>query len=318
VIVIRPHADCVTAVCYSPDGTRLASASEDGWVKVWDPATLGAGVPVWARDAEAGGEDDIWATFYSSGVSHAQFTPDGRLLLTGGWSRHLRAWDVKFGTARWSVRKPRGVGGVGTVVVSRDGARVAFAGGVIGLPERVFVADLRARAAVERSVRGHASACGALAAGPDGFASGGADRHVRFWSWATGRCSHDLALRGVVRGLAFSPDGTRFAAAGGSAVTVWDMDPPRRKGGPRAPGKVRQFRGHTGQVQSLDFSPDGVTLASAAHDGTVRLWEVAGGAEVRALDPGVGKLHAVGFAPDGLTLAFSSRRGHVGLLDLDD
>ena len=98
---------------------------------------------------------------------------------------------------------------------------------------------------------------------------------------------------------------------------VWDMLPPERKNSRRKPGALRQFRGHIDQVQSIDFSPDGKTIASAAHDGTIRIWDAASGTEIRPFAPKVGKLHHVAFAPDGLTLAFSSEKGHVGLLDLD-
>jgi WD40 repeat protein len=92
--------------------------------------------------------------------------------------------------------------------------------------------------------------------------------------------------------------------------------PPGSRSRPK-PANLRQFRGHTDQIQALDFSPDGTTIASSAHDGTVRTWDVSTGAEVRAFHPKVGPLHSVAFAPDGLTLAFTSDKGHVGLLDLD-
>jgi WD domain, G-beta repeat len=61
---------------------------------------------------------------------------------------------------------------------------------------------------------------------------------------------------------------TRVRAFLGSSVSLW----PRRHVRPAA-------RGHTGRVQSCAFSPDGVLLATASHDWTVRLWRVADGAE---------------------------------------
>ncbi|MCS6865170.1 MAG: hypothetical protein RMJ56_13440 [Gemmataceae bacterium] len=316
MIVIQPHQACVNVVCFSPDGSRLASVSEDCYAKVWDPMELHTGQPLWEVDAEADHDDDELWWWSGTGLSHAQFTPNGQLLITSGWSRHLRAWDVTTGRAKWEIRKPRGFGGVGVLVISRDGSRLAFAGGQIGIPERVFIVDLN-HPKLEKSVKGHDDACGALAAGPEGFVSGGADKHVKLWSWQSGRCYCDLALRGVVRGLMVSPDGSRLAASGGAVVMVWDMLEPQRKHGRRLPGKLRQFRGHNGQVQSIDFSPNGQLIASAAHDGTIRLWDAASGAELRTFAPKIGPLHHVAFSPDGLTVAFSSERGHIGLLDLE-
>jgi hypothetical protein len=238
MIVIHPHRACVNVVCFTPDGGLLASVSEDGWAKVWNPAQLHTGKPVWEVDAESddGGEEDEFEWFFlgNFGLSHAQFTPDGKYLITSGWNRHLRAWHAKTGKPKWEVRKPRGYGGVGTLVASRDGKHVAFAGGHIGVAERVFILDPKDETEV-RSVKGHADACGALAAGPDGFASGSADKHVKFWTWGGTRCYHDMALRGVVRGLMFSPDGSRLAASGGAVVMVWDMLPPLRGKGSGSP-----------------------------------------------------------------------------------
>jgi WD40 repeat protein len=303
MIAIYPHTKCVNIMAYTPDGQLLASVAEDGWVKVWNPAELHAGLPVWEKHAD------------QRGISHAQFTPDGTKLLTSGWAEHVQMWNAKTGELVMQLRKSQGYGGVGVLAVSRDGKRVAFAGGWIGIPEKITVRDLEG-IENERVLKGHADACGAMAAGPEGFASGGADKHVKFWSWETGRRYHDLALRGVVRGLVFSPDGTRLAAAGGSVVMVWEMTRPEKSKGKLKPGKLRQFKGHTDQIQCIDFSPDGTTLASAAHDGTIHIWDEVSGSVVRPFAPKVGALHSVAFAPDGLTLAFGSDKGHIGVLDI--
>ncbi len=225
-------------------------------------------------------------------------------------------WDAKTGKPKWEIQKPSGSGGVGGLTVSLDGSRAVFAGGWLGDPGKVFVIDLKSRKVV-KTLRGHDDAIGPLAAGPEGLASGSADKHVKFWSWKTGRCYHDLALRGIVRGLMFAPDGSRLAAAGGAVVMAWDMLPPVRKNARRNPVRCGnsaatpiRCRASTIRPMAKRLLPPRTTAPFASGTRPV---------EPRfAFAPKVGKLHHVAFAPDGLTLAFSSERGHVGLLDLDN
>jgi WD40 repeat protein len=104
-------------------------------------------------------------------------------------------------------------------------------------------------------------------------------------------------LGDIVHSVAFTPDGTAMAAAGGNtddfAVHIWEAASGQSFG---------TLDGHTGIIWGVAFSPDGQMLASVSSDKTAKIWDWRNGTLLKSLDfPG--EVSSVSFSPDGQTLA---------------
>ena len=107
----------MTSVAFSPDGRRLASASLDDTIRLWDAATgQPIGEPLRGPDNAVRGVDTL--------VAVVAFSPDGRRLAWTNGDKTIRLWDAATGQP---IGEPlRGHDhGVTSVAFSPDGRRLA-------------------------------------------------------------------------------------------------------------------------------------------------------------------------------------------------
>ncbi|NKQ22944.1 WD40 repeat domain-containing protein [Streptomyces galbus] len=280
----------VHAVAFSPDGHFLATASSDGSVQLWDPATqppVGHLLPT-NRD---------WP------VLGLAFSPDGTLLATASRDSTVQLWDpatcAPVGAPLTGHSQP-----VLAAAFSPDGGLLA----TTGLDGTVRLWNPTTRASIGQPLTGHKGPAYAVVFSPDGslLATASRDSTAQLWNPAT-RAPIDQPLtghKGSVRAVAFSPDGTLLATAGhDGTVRLWN---------PATRAPVGQpLTGHKGSVYALAFSP-GRMLATTGLDGTVRLWDPVKRTPIgQLLTHHSEAVYALAFSPDGTLLATASRDGRM-------
>ena len=268
------HSAPVESVAFSRDGKLLASGSRDYTVKLWD--------------AETGAEKRTfighWGRLFS-----VDFNRDGRLLASGGSDGTVRIWDVKSGEEIHTLTGHTDF--VTSVVFFPTANTVVSASNDNTI--RLWDADTGDHL---RTVNAHADRINYLAFSRDGtiLASSSYDSTIRLWDAVTWELRRTLDRQGWTRSLAFSMDGRSVASGTNWEIRLLDTET----------GLLRRtLRGHRGDVLSVDFSPDGTTIASAGSGQTIRFWDATTGNHLRTLSWTNQDFRSVAYSPDGRTIA---------------
>jgi WD40 repeat protein len=277
---IAAHTDQVYALALSPDGTRLASASRDGRVRLW---SFPDGRPL--------------ATLLqgASPVGALAFAPDGRLLAAADGAGTIRLWTLPDGSP--AGRLAGHTQWVTALAFSPDGRTLASASG--DRTVRLWSVGTRAARA---TLRGHRSTVFSLAFTPDGatLLSGSADRTIRLWSVASGAAVGSIA--GPTReifALAVTPDGRTVLSGSSDGLRFWSLADRQPLGTSEA------------HVETLAVSADGTVVAAGLFGGTAKVFSVPDGLELAELPAPPGSVK-VALSPDGRWLAAAATGLVVG------
>jgi WD40 repeat protein len=293
------HSAPITSLAWSPDGKRIASASLDGMMQVWDAVRGGSAlftytdysprkiesVPVWTVawspdskyiatgsadrtaqvwDAVHGGSALIIYKGHSGEVNAVKWSPNGTRIVSGSADYTVQVWDAVHGGSALVTYSDYSAPVTG-VAWSPDGKRI-----VAGSRDKtVQVWDATNGGSALVIYKGHSDAVNSVAWSPDStrIASGSVDKTVQVWDASTGK--HLLTYKGHsdhATGVAWSPDSRHIASGSWDhTAQVWDAT---------SGVLLVTYKGHSDHVTGVAWSTDGTRIASGSVDKTIQVWKV--------------------------------------------
>ena len=293
--LLMGHKKTIKALAFSTDGSKLASASMDATVRVWDVASGTAKQTLTNLPDEARG---------------VALLPDGKTVITGSGSFRsggaVKSWDADSGQMKAVLRTQKNF--VSALAMSPDGKLLAWDDGTWVILWDVGAAKERA---ILKDLRGARS----LAFSRDGKKLAGCDSSGNVCIWDVDRPTGPSATTKLKEPscLAWSSDGTLAVGSEDNRVTLWTP----------ATNKVRRVLiGFPSEVRGVAFSPDGKMLATSCRD-TIKCYDLTTYQEKanwKSTFPKDSQVGYLTFSTDGKKLAAGSAEvdsGGIILLDVD-
>ncbi|HVR75887.1 MAG TPA: protein kinase, partial [Planctomycetota bacterium] len=270
-------------------------------------------------------------------VTSASFSADGNRIVTASLDGTARTWDAHTGESIASMKRHES--GIADVAFSPDGAHVLTAAGATSTPgpysfnmpykgettARVWDAETGERGILFRGLRGPVAA----AWSPDGSLVAVAARGpgspvgIRMYDWRVSRYRELRAASHFARVLAFSPDSRSLLtvsnqsvvpgkAGSGNAdpvrhiVSIWDV---------RTDAEPLQLRGHSSEINSAAWGPDGTSIVTASRDGTARIWDARTGEPLMVFRGHTAGVETATFSGDGTQVFTTSLDGTARVWD---
>jgi WD40 repeat protein len=297
-LTLQGHTDELMGLTYSPDGTHLATISDDGSIKIWDAIS---------------GEEllSIPITITVPNLYRIlSFSQDGKQLAAS--DGHLaKVWDATSGQELLTLSGHAAE--VLAVIFSptaSDHIATAAADGVVKVWDAVLGQELLTLSDPIPSNPGQLPRM-TLAFSSDGMRlASGRNTTATVWDLNTGQVLQALSDPAFINinSVAFSPDGKRLAFGNSNSTWgVWHIS--------TGLNLLTGF-GHSSILSRVTFDSTGQWLATGSEDGTAKIWDAATSRELLTLAGHMSGIEDVVISPDGAIVATASRDATVKVWDI--
>ncbi|EKM59845.1 uncharacterized protein PHACADRAFT_250592, partial [Phanerochaete carnosa HHB-10118-sp] len=333
------HTDVVTCVAYNRDGTRIASCSVDGTVRLWNATQDAVNMPqhgstLRSFTPSSNEPVDCRLTVFSQNGSRALLTRDNdstEVYKTDRWDWAYKPLSLPSECAHYTafspddaviLTAPEGRNGEVTLRDAASGSlRVRWKGAVsitdwhvpiqsplmwsvmLGYMPHCFGGQ---SSSIMFSLDSRYLLTGTISA-----ASNSGEHAAYLWDVTTGKLIREFVGHSgdVLSGIAFSLDGRRIATGSrDETVIVWEA---------ATGARVATCSGHGDWVRSVAFSPNGERVVSGGDDHCIHMWSAEEGELLQSFEGHTSWVSSVAFSPGGDVVISSSRDDTMRLWDIN-
>jgi WD40 repeat protein len=306
----KGHQNSIFGLSFSPDGQSIATAGGDDTVRLWNLNDRN-------HQTAIGHTDSLWSVSIS---------PDSKIIATAGDgtpnnNQTIRLWNLQGQSLATISAKSGDWNRIWSLSFSPDGKIIAAASS----DKTLKLWNLNGQ--LLKTFNGHSNEVIDVSFSPDGqtLATASYDRTVKLWQFDRKKDVSSFGFQEEqsknltelpapsIQGIA-NPKSIELPAPSfqGLANPKSQIPNPKSDDG----GELKTLRANAGKVWSVRFSPDGKFIASAHHNGTIKLWNLQGQL-LKTFERHNSYITRVRFSPDGKTLASASRDKTIKIWTLD-
>lgn len=323
------NSSSISGIAFSPDSKFMTSSSYNGSVMLWNVA-----------------DGTLLQTFegHDVSISTIEFSFDGQALIYGLEDKEIRIRQISDGQLIKSFTGH--TDWINNITLSPSGENFA------SIADDGTIKLWNNESGLIRSADGFYNHINNISISPDGKMLASASNVSIIWKITDGNIIKSFSTGSSDSWVAFLPNSQKFSLSSYKDLSFWEFSEtdfvqtgtidylyanivaysPNQGAyattsysdtidlwitmdGYSSP---KALEGHTENITSLAFSPDGELLASGSEDNTIRLWNVINGSINKTLNQHLGAVTCITFSPDGKTLASGSDDGTIILWNIGD